>query len=675
MRLIKCYVENFGKLSQFSYEFTDGLNVILEDNGFGKTTLAVFLKAMFYGLAGTGKTSVLINERKHYKPWQGGAFGGSVLFEENGKRYLIERFFGEKDAEETFTLYDADTNLVCDDYGRNIGEELFLLDRDAFEKSVYMPQQALQTAGNDSLSAKLSNLAQDENDMNHYEAAIDALEKKKKELIKLGEKGRIWELKHLISKLEIKLQELENAEGNLDAWYEKRQIVKAELAECDKSLERLKAESQNAGEYEKRAAVQAHYDALKAKLSEYEERLAREKQFFPIEMQNRLPDKNVVDAYFGKADRVNEYTAALSAQKVQLEALKQKAELAAKRQFQPTAFLALTAAVAAPFLVQIHLAAGLIAAAIAVLFTVATFSRSMSRKKENIRLQKELNEAKTEYDNNLTQSEKEKEEILSFLARFSTYGNTDEAEALPYVVRLSEIKEKIGTCNNLSEEVNRQKVEILLFEKENGIAESAQNAEKGRALKEVQSEESAVSARKQTLLEQSSQINRQIENLSLRLDERQEAEDEAAHARQELEELQKQYELLDLTVKYLEKAKEKFSVRYLQKVQNGFEDYLKLLNGESMGDGSVDTKLKLKITQAGSKKEPDYFSTGYRDLMNLCMRFALVDALYEKEKPFLILDDPFVNMDKDKIERALKLVKDIAGKYQILYFACHESRM
>ena len=50
MKLVSCYIENFGGLHRFSYDFKDGLNVISEDNGWGKSTLAAFLKAMFYGL-------------------------------------------------------------------------------------------------------------------------------------------------------------------------------------------------------------------------------------------------------------------------------------------------------------------------------------------------------------------------------------------------------------------------------------------------------------------------------------------------------------------------------------------------------------------------------------------------------------------------------------------------
>ena len=50
MKLLKCHIENFGKLSNFDYRFKDGINTIQEENGFGKTTFANFIKAMFYGL-------------------------------------------------------------------------------------------------------------------------------------------------------------------------------------------------------------------------------------------------------------------------------------------------------------------------------------------------------------------------------------------------------------------------------------------------------------------------------------------------------------------------------------------------------------------------------------------------------------------------------------------------
>ena len=58
----------------------------------------------------------------------------------------------------------------------------------------------------------------------------------------------------------------------------------------------------------------------------------------------------------------------------------------------------------------------------------------------------------------------------------------------------------------------------------------------------------------------------------------------------------------------------------------------------------------------------------------MCMRFALVDAMYPTEKPFLILDDPFVNLDDEKLSHGKQLLIALEKEYQAIYFTCHESR-
>ena len=75
MKLIACHIENFGKLSNLSVEFSDGINVINESNAWGKSTLAAFLKTMFYGLDAKKDPKAFDKERNIYRPWQGGAFG------------------------------------------------------------------------------------------------------------------------------------------------------------------------------------------------------------------------------------------------------------------------------------------------------------------------------------------------------------------------------------------------------------------------------------------------------------------------------------------------------------------------------------------------------------------------------------------------------------------------
>ena len=64
MQILRIHIENFGKLHDFDMEFREGLNHINAANGWGKSTLAAFLKAVFYGLEATTRRSLKENERK-----------------------------------------------------------------------------------------------------------------------------------------------------------------------------------------------------------------------------------------------------------------------------------------------------------------------------------------------------------------------------------------------------------------------------------------------------------------------------------------------------------------------------------------------------------------------------------------------------------------------------------
>ena len=80
MILLSCYIENYGKLSKKNIDFQKDLTVFCEENGYGKTTLVSFLKAMFYGLPSYKTSSKGFPERQHFYPFNGGKFGGSLEF-------------------------------------------------------------------------------------------------------------------------------------------------------------------------------------------------------------------------------------------------------------------------------------------------------------------------------------------------------------------------------------------------------------------------------------------------------------------------------------------------------------------------------------------------------------------------------------------------------------------
>ena len=68
MKLLSCHIDNFGKLSDLSIDFTDGVNLFHEPNAWGKSTLAAFLRVMFYGFDSKKESGSFDKERVVYRP-------------------------------------------------------------------------------------------------------------------------------------------------------------------------------------------------------------------------------------------------------------------------------------------------------------------------------------------------------------------------------------------------------------------------------------------------------------------------------------------------------------------------------------------------------------------------------------------------------------------------------
>lgn len=217
MKLISLYIENFGGLSQYALTFSEGVTVIEEPNGFGKTTLAEFIRAMFYGFPRKSKT-LDKNRRQKYMPWNGGTCGGNLVFSLDGNRYRIERSFGATPKGDTFKLVDLQTNRKSDRFSEEIGVELFQLDADSFERSTYCPQ--LHDSGSlttNTIQAKLTHLVEDTGDINNFDKAMERLRNKRSGFVPYrGSGGTVAQARGQILKLQQELDELGGTEAALE---------------------------------------------------------------------------------------------------------------------------------------------------------------------------------------------------------------------------------------------------------------------------------------------------------------------------------------------------------------------------------------------------------------------------------------------------------------------------
>ena len=270
MKLIACHINNFGKLSDLNINFNDGVNVINQPNGWGKSTLAAFLKAMLYGFDTKKEPGAFERERKLYKPWQGGTYGGELDFEADGVEYRLVRTFGLTEKQDDFHLYRLATMVECDDFSPLLGEELFDLDRSSFKRTIYIAQADCMFSSSDSISAKLGNMAENTNDINNFESATadikDMMNKMSPNRITGSIKKRVNTLTALEQELK-KYQAADEAAAQLSQKIDEKTAQKKELtgirAEYGRAL-------QVASEDSRKQALRENYEQLCAVAKEKE---------------------------------------------------------------------------------------------------------------------------------------------------------------------------------------------------------------------------------------------------------------------------------------------------------------------------------------------------------------------------------------------------------------------
>lgn len=178
-----------------------------------------------------------------------------------------------------------------------------------------------------------------------------------------------------------------------------------------------------------------------------------------------------------------------------------------------------------------------------------------------------------------------------------------------------------------------------------------------------------------TIEDHIAEYDRRILQLQGELDAIHDASQELTARRELYEKNMHRYDMISMTYELLEKSREKFTARYMSPVKNAFDVYYRCFDGEVADQVRLDSNMELKYRDAGMYRDIRTQSKGNEDIMGLCLRAAIIDAMYTEEKPVLICDDPFVNLDDRNISGALDMLDILAKKYQIIYFTCSENRV
>ena len=185
MKIREINIKNFGKLSNKTICFDDGINVIYGENESGKSTIHTFIKSMLFGLE-RGRGRAANNDTfTQYEPWENpNYYAGTLKIESGEKVFCINR---------NFDKYSKTTNVFCQDDGEELsiedGDLDMLLDdmtESIYENTVSIGQ--LKAEPMQPLSVALKNYATNcytsgGGDLNQA-AAMEFLKKRKKEIQK-----------------------------------------------------------------------------------------------------------------------------------------------------------------------------------------------------------------------------------------------------------------------------------------------------------------------------------------------------------------------------------------------------------------------------------------------------------------------------------------------------------
>lgn len=669
MKLLSCYVSSFGNLKDFTYEFTEGLNTVKQDNGWGKSTFASFIKAMFYGL-NDSKRTIEENERKRFAPWNSTEkFGGNLTFLWKGQKFKIERFFGNKESEDTVKLYDLATNKVFTE-GKaveDIGKRVFSIDEEGYLSTTYFSQKDFEIKSNTSITAKYNEIYEIQ-DTDAFDGALNKLELKIKELKSRGDKGKIAELKRSISAVNDSIERTKLSVQTIGELEKQLDTVKAEREELDKNIKQLTVKLENASKKEAEKERDKRRAAINAELGEISDKKSRALRL--------LNGKTVSENQIEYAEKCIANLREIGARKRTLKADVADFAPVKSAETKPNTSLYVLAAVFGAIAVLGAVLAvfgyiwALSATGAGVIAGIFTLAKILSARSKTLRERESGNKLAEIYERkmrDLRECEDGEKELISGLDAF--FGGFEFFAELSYeqkAVALKDAIKIIKECERVLDKLNAELAELNKFVISADTNETESVSELNEKLKV------ATEWYKQKVTE-TERIKTRIDALDLAQDSLIDAENRRDELKGQLVESERQLKILTLTMEYMLKADETLKTRYRAPLSESLNKYVKMIAGEKVSV-SIDTDMKVSVNAGGAERETEFFSKGYRNLFEICKRFALTDILFTAEKPFIVLDDPFYNLDDEKLKESISLIKKLSEEYQILYLVCHESR-
>jgi len=697
-------VERFVLFDEKEFSFSEGFNLILAPNEKGKSTLFRAVLVLLY-------SSVFSSSRKlsTFKRWGSeGMFRLEGVVHMGSGSYRLVKDFGEK-KQEVFE-YPSGKSIVK---GRAVDE--FLRSRLTFpSEELFLRVCAVRheeldgvSAGSRKIGERIERILGGGWGENSPEEVEKALSRYRAQLVRGEERyakeenwGPIKKLSEDVSELERKLVAARDSA-------EKERGLREELSRLVEETERLKEEIDIAAEKVERAkklrkleedmkrlddeAREIHrrlmrIDKLEKELSSHEKR----GEEFPEQLRNL------------DVETLTEYRLLLKREMELAEQVDKLKEI--KVSATPLILLGLSAAMAAAGIVGllvsglfwIMVAAGLVGLGVSIGW-LSRVRRPRREMKEKIKEINGLEEKRRQWSSGLSA-----EQAIVLVDEVLTWKSDYEE----YVARADEnIRGEDGNVESLWENhsdrfsvdplESLKKLKYMLTDKFSAIAVSVQ-AHKGEIEKlepfklepdELIKTEKALETKAEELERLEDRRRRiEVELSSLVKLDMVEISDELEFKRDRLKRVQRRLQAVEEAIDALEEARRSFAGYLADGLPPVVSDYVqKMTNGRydeiTIDPLTLETRVLVSVPDSEGAEgnslrevEPDLLSRGTRDQVYLAVRLGLVRLLGRQETLPILLDDPLVHFDPERRRSAMKLLEELSGEHQVLFFSCDLER-
>ena len=145
-------------------------------------------------------------------------------------------------------------------------------------------------------------------------------------------------------------------------------------------------------------------------------------------------------------------------------------------------------------------------------------------------------------------------------------------------------------------------------------------------------------------------------------------------------EKEKKYKQLVLKTNKIIKIRELIKEKLIKMDQNSLKPLIKSfskkiqsLTANSYKMGKINKDFSIKIKTGNNNFLPanmNFLSYGTYDGIALSLRLSLFDNLFKKQSSFIILDDCLVNLDPERTEKAIELIKEFKSNHQVIFSTC-----